>query len=76
MVETQKTQMDRVRFLALAGVRPVRRLIAQHEAIVEAIERGDVAAGEAAVHTHLAETLAVLEPLRRRHPDLFEPEAR
>ena len=76
VVETQKTQMDRVRTLALAGVVPYARIIAQHQAILEAIERGDAAAGEAAVHTHLAETATVLEPLRRQHPDLFEPETR
>lgn len=76
VVEMQKTQMDRVRTLALAGVVPYARIIAQHEAILEAIERRDAAASEAAVHTHLAETTAVLEPLRRQHPDLFEPEPR
>ncbi|MFZ1427099.1 MAG: GntR family transcriptional regulator [Geminicoccaceae bacterium] len=76
MVEMQKTQMDRVRFLALAGAVPYARIIEQHEAILEAIERGDAAASEAALHAHLAETTTVLEPLRRQHPDLFEPETR
>lgn len=76
VVEMQKTQMDRVRSLALAGVVPYTRIIEQHEAILKAIERGDVAASEAAVHTHLAETTAVLEPLSRQHPELFERETR
>lgn len=74
VVETQKTQMDRVRFLALAGAVPYARIIGQHVAIIEAIERRDAAASEAAVHIHLAETTAVLEPLRRQYPDLFVPE--
>jgi DNA-binding GntR family transcriptional regulator len=66
--------MDRVRFLSLPGATPVGRLIDQHEAVLDAAERGDAAAGEAAMRTHLAEVLAALEALRQRHPDLFEPD--
>ena len=66
--------MDRVRFLSLPGASPVGRLIDQHEAILDAVERADVAASEAAMRTHLSEVLAALEPLRQRHPDLFEPD--
>lgn len=77
VVESQKTQMDRVRFLSLPeGATPVGRLIDQHEAILTAAERGDAAACEAAMRVHLAEMLAALEPLRQRHPDLFEPDGR
>jgi GntR family transcriptional regulator, rspAB operon transcriptional repressor len=74
VAEGQKTQMDRVRFLSLPGATPVDRLIDQHEAILDAAERGDAAAGEAAMRTHLAEVLAALEALRQRHPNLFEPD--
>lgn len=74
VVEAQKTQMDRVRFLSLPGATPIARLIDQHEAILDAAERGDVAASEAAMRAHLAEMLAALEPLRQRYPDLFEPD--
>ena len=76
VIEAQKAQMDRVRFLSLPGATPVGRLIDQHEAILDAVERGDAAASEAAMRTHLGEMLAVLEPLRRRYPDLFEPDGR
>ena len=76
VVEAQKTQMDRVRYLSLPGATPVNRLIDQHEAILDAVERGDTAAAEAAMRTHLSEVLAALEPLRHRHPDLFEPDER
>jgi len=54
----------------------IGRLIDQHEAILDAVERGDAPASEAAIRTHLTEVLAVLEPLRRRYPDLFEPDER
>ena len=74
VVEAQKTQMDRVRFLSLPEATPIGRLIDQHEAVLEAAERADAAASEAALRAHLAEVLAALEPLRRRYPDLFEPD--
>lgn len=74
VVEAQKAQMDRVRFLSLPGATPVARLIDQHEAILDAVERGDANASEAAMRAHLTEVLDALEPLRRRYPDLFEPE--
>jgi DNA-binding GntR family transcriptional regulator len=76
VVEAQKAQMDRVRFLSLPEATPIGRLIDQHEAILDAVERGDAPASEAAMRTHLTEVLAVLEPLRRRYPDLFEPDER
>jgi DNA-binding GntR family transcriptional regulator len=76
VIEAQKAQMDRVRYLSLPDATPVDRLVDQHEAIVDAVERGDAPASEAAVRTHLAEVLAVLEPLSRLYPDLFEPDGR
>lgn len=76
VVETQKAQMDRVRYLSLPGATPVDRLIDQHEAILHAVERGDAPAAEAAMREHLGEVLAVLDPLNQLHPDLFEPEGR
>ncbi len=55
-----------------------RRAIAERnvEAILDAAERGDAPASEATMRTHLTEVLAVLEPLRQRYPDLFEPDER
>ena len=76
VVEAQKAQMDRVRYLSLPGATPIDRLIDQHEAILDAAERGDVSVSEAALRTHLAEVLAVLESLSQLYPDLFEPNGR
>jgi DNA-binding GntR family transcriptional regulator len=73
VIEAEKAQMDRVRFLSLPEASPIGRLIDQHEAILDAVERADVAASEAAMRTHLSEVLAALEPLRQHQPDLFEP---
>jgi GntR family transcriptional regulator, rspAB operon transcriptional repressor len=74
VVEAQKAQMDRVRYLSLPDATPIGRLIDQHEAILDAVERGDISAGEAAMRAHLAEVLAVLTPLSRLYPDLFDPD--
>ena len=76
VIEAQKTQMDRVRYLSLPGATPIDRLIDQHEAILDAAERGDAVASESALRAHLAEVLAVLEPLSRLYPDLFETDTR
>jgi DNA-binding GntR family transcriptional regulator len=76
VIEAHKAHMDRVRFLSLPGATPIDLLIDQHEAILDAVEREDIQASEAAVRTHLAEVLAVLEPLRQLYPDLFEPDER
>ncbi|MDH2435411.1 GntR family transcriptional regulator [Pokkaliibacter sp. MBI-7] len=71
LVESQKAQMDRVRFLSLPGASPMRKLIAQHEAILDALEQGDKLACEEAVKQHLSEVLSVLEPLSLAFPDYF-----
>lgn len=72
VIEAQKTQMDRVRYLSLPGATPIDRLIDQHEAILDAAERGDCAKSKQALRTHLAEVLSVLEPLSQLYSDLFE----
>jgi GntR family transcriptional regulator, rspAB operon transcriptional repressor len=76
VIEGQKAQMDRVRFLSLPDASPISLLIDQHEAILDAAEREDAAAAEAAMRTHLAEVLMALEPLHQHHPHLFEPDGR
>lgn len=74
VIEAQKAQMDRVRFLSLPDATPVGRLIEQHAMILAAVERGDAAAAQMAMREHLSEVLDVLEPLSQRHADLFEPD--
>lgn len=72
VVEAQKAQMDRVRYLDLSDSIPMRTVLAQHIAIFEAVERGDEAAADAAMRVHLAEILVSLPKLAGRWPDLFE----
>lgn len=70
-IQGLKSQMDRVRYLAL-GQFPVRRLVEQHAAIVEAIARGEEPAAEAALRRHLRAILSDLPHIVHANPDLFD----
>lgn len=70
VIEEVKAQMDRVRYLSVEKLH-VRLLIAQHEAIVEAIVAADAATAEAAMRTHLREILKSLPEVARARPELF-----
>jgi len=67
-----KLHMDRFRFLSFPRVDNMSVVLGQHMAIVEAIERGDGHAAEAAMRTHLRRIFAVLDLVRERFPDYFE----
>ncbi|MER0236926.1 GntR family transcriptional regulator [Fulvimarina sp. MAC8] len=66
-----KAQMDRVRYLTAAEF-PKAKLIAQHEAIARAIEKGDADAAEAAMRGHLRKILDDLPTIHAAHPLFFE----
>ncbi len=72
VVEEQKAQMDRVRYLDMSDAIPMKTVLAQHLDILAAVEAGDPAAAEAAMRTHLTEILVSLPKLAARWPDLFE----
>jgi len=73
VVERAKAQMDRVRYLSLDHATPTARLVAQHAAVVQALEAGDADAAEAAMRAHLTELSGALPTLHRAHPELFDP---
>jgi DNA-binding GntR family transcriptional regulator len=66
-----KAQMDRVRFLSIPDATPSSTLIAQHSAIVDAIEAHSQEGAEAAMRAHMAEILISLPRLAAAHPELF-----
>ncbi|WP_256988525.1 GntR family transcriptional regulator [Bordetella genomosp. 9] len=70
-IENIKANMDRVRYLSLAEVSPLDRLIEQHEAIYKALRDGDAPAAQAAMAAHLRELTISFEPIRARNPDWF-----
>ena len=71
VLEQEKAQFDRVRFLSLPNVTPIDTLIVQHRAMLEAVQARDPAAAEEAVKIHLSEVLKVTFELSTRHPDLI-----
>lgn len=71
VLEGLKAQMDRVRFLSMPMATPVATLVAQHDAITEAIIAGDPDHAEETVRIHLREILKSLPKLAAQYPDLF-----
>jgi GntR family transcriptional regulator, rspAB operon transcriptional repressor len=71
VLEGLKVQMDRVRYLSMPQATPVPTLIAQHEAIVDAIAAHAPDEAEAAMRTHLSEILRSLPRIVEAHPEMF-----
>jgi DNA-binding GntR family transcriptional regulator len=74
VIESAKAQMDRVRFLSVPEATPMRRLIAQHQHILDGVAAGDGDAAAAAMRTHLREILSSLPRLAKTFPKLFDAE--
>jgi len=71
VLEREKVQFDRVRFLSIGAATPVDAIVRQHRAILDAIRRQDPVAAEAAMHEHMAEVLTATRTLLAQHPDLI-----
>ena len=72
VIESLKSQLDRVRQMATEQF-PLSDLVAQHAAIVDAIEQHEPAAAESSLRLHLQRILSDLPKIRERYADLFEP---
>ena len=71
VVEDVKAQMDRVRYLSFMHF-PMRKLVDQHEAVVDGIEHGAAAEAEEAMRIHLREILIDLPGIAGLKPEFFE----
>lgn len=71
VIEDMKAQMDRVRYLSFMHF-PIPTLIAQHTAVVDAIDRGAPEAAERAMREHLREILKALPAIAEVRPEFFE----
>ena len=67
-----KAHMDRVCNLQLRHPDSMKKLIAEHEAIITAIDARDADAAAAAMRSHLNGILADLPQIEADNPDLFE----
>ena len=72
VVANVKAQMDRVRYLTLMHRSVIMISIDQHDAVVDAIERGDPMAADEAMRTHLRQILTDLPHVAKLKPDFFE----
>ena len=71
VVESQKAQFDRIRFLSLPDVTPVDSLIRQHRAILDAVVARDADTAEKTLRAHLSIVVETTAALMRTHPDLI-----
>ena len=73
ILTVMKIQMDRVRHI-LSKENTIQRSIEQHSAIVDAIERNDPDAAEAAMRQHLRQILADLDEINSEDARYFDDE--
>jgi len=71
IVESQKAEFDRIRFLSLPEVTPVDLLIRQHRGILKAIVARDAATAEKVLRAHLSIVVETTQALMRTNPDLI-----
>lgn len=73
VAETAWLHVNRARQLILPVPGRVEATLAEHQAILAALEARDPAAARAAIRSHLRQLITYLEPLERERPDLFNP---
>jgi GntR family transcriptional regulator, rspAB operon transcriptional repressor len=71
--ETAWAHVNRARQLILPVPGRVQATLAEHAAIVAALEARDPIVARDAIRSHLRQLLSYLEPLERDRPDLFNP---
>jgi DNA-binding GntR family transcriptional regulator len=71
VTESIKAQMDRVRFLAFDFATPKPQLVAEHSAIVDAIESTDADLAAQRMTSHLRGILTSLPLIAERYPEHF-----
>ena len=71
--ETAWAHVNRARQLILPVPGRIQATLAEHQAILAALEARDPVAARAAVRGHLRQLITYLEPLERDRPDLFNP---
>lgn len=74
VAETAWLQVNRARQLILPVPGRVQATLAEHRAILAAVEARDPPAARVAVQAHLRQLVTYLEPLERDRPELFDPQ--
>lgn len=73
VAETAWLHVNRARQLILPVPGRVQATLAEHQAILAALEARSPVAAREAIQTHLRQLITYLEPLERDRPDLFNP---
>jgi DNA-binding GntR family transcriptional regulator len=71
LMQPMKMHLDRLRRLSLPDPATVRSLIAEHTAIVDALEAGDSDVGRAHIRSHARRVMENGPVLRAKHPEYF-----
>ncbi len=74
LAETAWVHVDRARHLNLPMPGRMQKTLAEHKAIVAALEAQDPEAARSATKHHLSQLVRLLEPLVSQQPDLFTAE--
>ncbi len=74
VAETAWLHVNRARQLILPVPGRIAATLAEHQAILTALEARDPDAARTAIQAHLRQLLTYLEPLERDRPELFNPE--
>ena len=74
MADASWAHVNRARQLILPQPGRVAATLAEHLAIMAAIEARDPVAAREATRLHLGKLIGILEPLAQNRPDLFDPE--
>jgi DNA-binding GntR family transcriptional regulator len=75
-MQSTKMHLDRIRRLSLPDPKTVRALIAEHAAIVDAVQEGDAERARALVSRHAGRVTQTAPALRAAHPGYFSDEPR
>lgn len=73
VADTAWVHVNRARQLILPVPGRVAATLAEHRAVLAALEARDPEAARAALRRHLRQLITALEPLERERPDLFDP---
>jgi DNA-binding GntR family transcriptional regulator len=73
VAETAWLHVNRARQLILPVPGRVQATLAEHQAILAALEARDPLAARHAIQSHLRQLITYLEPLERERPELFNP---
>ena len=73
LIEAEKYHMDRLRYLGLAELQgEYTRVIAQHQAVLDAVAAGNPEAAVHAIKTHIQSIVTTINLAWESHPDYFD----